>query len=995
MKAFLGFPQNWCFGILILCAAGLLFDLPHIVGIRTEAKPAGKTAQSPSALHGRTQVGKASSTNLLSAMMPEQRQYLQEAYGNAVKEIQSRLEQESLLFGFKFALVGSILALLYRTPEKKEDSNRLLVTARSACFVWAAVITCGIIDTRIHFHHNIIGMLGTWIRQQVEPVMLGETVVGWEWFWGHESSLLRSRIYPLLRLNTSLLTFVLFVAAAYVSLPNAASHEQDDETRRSVRKYCRAGCLASFSVFFLVSVHFHPDKPAMLVAYGVLLLAGGMVSWVSWSPNSPGSGRGPCGGIPPSGDPGLPSSLTPKEQAGGSNMLSLAVLFLCFLAAGCVSANRESRDLQSPTNSQPEPSSGLHNKAAAYLATVMDQYHQKFWVYSDGDAAGNHFVTLARMSNRDDDRETEQAGVMLPPMDLFCRHQPLADGCECIEASFRPLAPDDWGAWYFMNGILTGTNSCAEANWGTHRNAGCNLVGTSRLSFWARGKDGGECVEFFTLGVGRDPDLGVPIRLHPDSSSKRSIGFTNLTREWKHYEISLDGAKLNYVLGGFGWAANYVRNSGKSITFYVDDIAFELPRLSEPHFLVSYETKSTGEIIDRVLKNTSYTYDNALALMAFLAAGARTRAKIIADAFVAVQQNDRFYADGSLRNAYQGGDWMTPPGWQVNGKSRSARLPGFTGTNYDSPCRWEEDEYSVSRDTGNMAWAMLGLLAYHEAVASPGERTPYLRSAEKVGEWIVTNCWDTNGAGGYTGGYSGWEKKETRKTYKATEHNIDLCAAFQRLYLLTGNQTWKQRADWARGFVLSMWDNEEGKFWTGTTTDGITINKDIIPLDVQAWALLALREDCRPFIRALEYAENNISQKEGYDFSKKHLHALPASPKELERSGIWYEGTAQMALTYRLVGEFVHESNPRWQERADKLLDFLERTAADGGLPASDDEQLWTGLFLADNSPWLYYRRKHIGATAWLVLAEYGFNPFWPRVRRATPVDSYSTPLPE
>jgi len=40
------------------------------------------------------------------------------------------------------------------------------------------------------------------------------------------------------------------------------------------------------------------------------------------------------------------------------------------------------------------------------------------------------------------------------------------------------------------------------------------------------------------------------------------------------------------------------------------------------------------------------------------------------------------------------------------------------------------------------------------------------------------------------------------------------------------------------GFVEAMWDAEEGKFWTGTAADGLTINKTVIPLDVQAWAVL-------------------------------------------------------------------------------------------------------------------------------------------------------------
>ena len=38
---------------------------------------------------------------------------------------------------------------------------------------------------------------------------------------------------------------------------------------------------------------------------------------------------------------------------------------------------------------------------------------------------------------------------------------------------------------------------------------------------------------------------------------------------------------------------------------------------------------------------------------------------------------------------------------------------------------------------------------------------------------------------------------------------------------------------------------------------------------------------------------------------------------------------------------------------------------------------LTTGFNLNSGKPWLYYRRTHVGATAWFILAELGVNPFW------------------
>lgn len=609
-------------------------------------------------------------------------------------------------------------------------------------------------------------------------------------------------------------------------------------------------------------------------------------------------------------------------------------------------------------------------RAVAYLSGRMDRYHQQFWVYSDGDAAGNHFVHLARMSNLDDAKLTAQANRMLPPMDLFCTNQPHS-GLNCIEASFRPRNEDDWGGWYFMNGVLT--NKTPEPNWGTQPDAGWNLSGARQLSFWVRGKEGGEYVEFFACGVGRDPERGITLKEcpFPDSFPKRTTGVLKLTKQWRPYTISLKSADLNYVLGGFGWAAN-ARNNHGSITFYLDDIAFDLPRLKEPRFLISYECQPTSNEVDRVLRNTAYTYDNALALMAFLAVGDRDRAGLIADAFVAAQEHDREFQDGSLRNAYQGGDLFTPPGWSANGKLRTVRLPGFTNV---ASNEWDEDPYCVSRDTGNMAWAMLGLLAYHEAVTPPGQRDRYLAAAEKLGGWVINNCPDVTHTGGFTSGQFQRKLVIQPQSFKATEHNIDLYAAFQRLYLATGDDAWKRPADQAKRFVASMWDDTEGKFWTGTTTNGITINKDVIPLDIQAWALLALKDQGLPYLRSLDYAEREITRDDGYDFSKK-----PATNLNCSVDGVWFEGTAHMATAYRLMDQYMGGSNATRQARADELLKVLERNqSGDGGMPACS-VTLWTGFHrLGGDDLWWYYSRKHIGATAWLVFAETGYNPYWPR----------------
>ena len=70
----------------------------------------------------------------------------------------------------------------------------------------------------------------------------------------------------------------------------------------------------------------------------------------------------------------------------------------------------------------------------------------------------------------------------------------------------------------------------------------------------------------------------------------------------------------------------------------------------------------------------------------------------------------------------------------------------------------------------------------------------------------------------------------------------------------------------------------------------------------------------------------------------------------------------------------------RWKE----LVDLLRsRQLPSGALEASDcPEGLPTGFKLNDGECVRYFDRPHVGATAWLVLAERGVNPF----RRLTTV---------
>lgn len=580
------------------------------------------------------------------------------------------------------------------------------------------------------------------------------------------------------------------------------------------------------------------------------------------------------------------------------------------------------------------------DRAYQHLAEVMDEYHQVFDVYTDMGAAGNHFVALGQAGAPDNGL----GSVEIYPCATDMPHR----GVTAIKNVFRNTTGVNWGGWYFLNGILSGDDRQPRANWGTVPNAGVDLRGATRLTFWARGERGGEKIEFFMGGVGSTPWV----------SSQPVL--TTLTTQWTPYSIDVSQADLSYVLAGFGWVAN-APNNPQGAVFWLDDIRYDKPRLDEPRFLRSYLTLSSSQPFDTQQRNVAYSYDNALAMLAFMARGTPDdwrRARLLADAFVYAPAHDRFYSDGRLRNAYQAGDLALPPGWTPNDRPNTVRMPGYWDCQADPP-NWYEDRVQVSAHTGNVAWATLALLTYYQHQGG----SQYLNAAQALGAWIEGRRQDT-GYGGYRGGFEGWEKAtDTYPTdpvevsWASTEHNLDIYVAFTRLYQVTGDPSWQQRAAHARAFVEAMWHADGGYYQTGTRGDG-SINPTPVPLDGQTWALQAFGPNERTR-RAVAYAESHhhatYGPYQGFDF-------------DTDRDMPWSEGTGQMVVSYWGLGEADAATFYLDQLRA------LQATAANNngrGIVAAPADGLTTGL------TWQYFNRLHVGATAWFIFAESRYNPYW------------------
>lgn len=352
-----------------------------------------------------------------------------------------------------------------------------------------------------------------------------------------------------------------------------------------------------------------------------------------------------------------------------------------------------------------------------------------------------------------------------------------------------------------------------------------------------------------------------------------------------------------------------------------------------PLFLASYPTVAAGPLHD-----AAFLYDNAAAAIALVGCGETAKAQAIGDAILTALDHDRFWHDGRLRNGYRAGPVGPGP----------VKLAGWwDGTEN----RWLEDRYQVGSDSGNLAWAMLALLTLDQVQAGP----QYRAAATRIGRWVASQQ-DPRGPGGFTGGRFGHEPSPEPLTWKSTEHNTDLAAAFGRLAAATGDAEWRRDATLAQSFVEAMWDPASGRFPAGTADDGVTRNP-FLALDAQIWPLLAIPGAAGRFGRAAEVAEQSLAFGDGFAYSE----AL---------DGLWTEGTAQMALLARLQG--------RTARAAALTKAVAAQRSADGGYYASSQSSLPTGFMLPTDpsKPRLYFRLPHLGATAWAALAEAGFNPF-------------------
>jgi hypothetical protein len=360
-----------------------------------------------------------------------------------------------------------------------------------------------------------------------------------------------------------------------------------------------------------------------------------------------------------------------------------------------------------------------------------------------------------------------------------------------------------------------------------------------------------------------------------------------------------------------------------------------------PVFLVSYAPGPYRQDLPPALRQSAFTYDNALAAIALSACGGRERARRIGDALLHALAQDRTFRDGRIRNAYRAGPLDAGP----------PALPGWWDARQNL---WAEDAYQDGTATGNVAWAALALLTLDQD--APDRR--YRAGAERMLGWIIANTRDERAPAGFSGGFDGFDPSQTKLDWKSTEHNLDIHAVAAWLGRLNGSAESREAARLARGFLDAAFAEGPGLFRLGTRPDGRLQTLDHLALDTQLWPLLGVATPPGAWRRAVAGAQERLAVPGGFDFNE-------------DRDGLWVEGTAQAALTLRALGRI---------EDARPLLATLSgQIAPSGYLFAAREPRITTGIAVgpASTGPdFFYHRRPHLGATAWGALAALGWNPF-------------------
>ncbi|MFB9330038.1 fibronectin type III domain-containing protein [Paenibacillus aurantiacus] len=342
-----------------------------------------------------------------------------------------------------------------------------------------------------------------------------------------------------------------------------------------------------------------------------------------------------------------------------------------------------------------------------------------------------------------------------------------------------------------------------------------------------------------------------------------------------------------------------------------------------------------------------YTYDQAVAAIAFMLKGDRTRAEKVLNKMVAIQDPD--------------GSWINSYWWNGYGEE-------------------------IRKHVGPVAWMVMAFMTHEKLYGG----TTYQASAKKALDWAIT-FQKPNGA--IAGGRTTWDLNGawSDEVWSSTEHNEDM---YQILKYYAGKfadrtTAYNNAATGVKSFLDNVvWDSANNR-WRGGWKNNTNLIDPAVPMDVNPWGVLALGlSGTRNYQASLSYIEN--ANGSGTVDSPKYVHSLTydgsgalltaydfdwqydcaagtdqnGNPIGNKCADIWFEGSAFMSLAYYMQGN---------QAKADAIINEIVKKQGTsgsllGGVPYS--------LKGSNNSYWRMAMENCVSSTGWLIIAAHRFNPF-------------------
>ncbi len=355
------------------------------------------------------------------------------------------------------------------------------------------------------------------------------------------------------------------------------------------------------------------------------------------------------------------------------------------------------------------------------------------------------------------------------------------------------------------------------------------------------------------------------------------------------------------------------------------------------------------------IHSRSFTYDNALGIIALTMAGEYRKAEYIIGALKRIMRED-------------GSFWFT----------------------YNTKNSWpnEDDHEGAMIRTGAIAWVGYALTFYLNTRIRENENflkedllaKDFLEMAESIARFVLRHqVKDPKDKrhGLVSGGWASYDLKlpaeiqkpveeymESEISWVSMEHNIDIYFFLRDLYRLTGKGEYEHAALLVKRGLLNLWSDEKGQFLRGIK--GNQVIDTALPLDGASWAslfLFSIDED-RMARECLATIQNNFtSEFEGlrgykpyyaetvYKDEKVNTYYFPKNPEMRweDLNMIWIEGSLGVATAYIKAGN--------WRKGLETIKS-LTSLHVDGGFRYS-----------TMNIPYQFSNNPSVASTAWFVIA--------------------------